>query len=524
YLPNIAEAVVAFLATAALGAVWASCGQDYAVPAAHARLGQLEPVALITADGYQFNGAPQNRAEAATELRNLLATVRIAIVVERIGSGIPGMIPWSDATSGDHSLEPLPVPFDHPLWVVFSSGSTGVPKGIVHSHGGVLLEQLKTVELHLELSGGSTFFWFTTPSWMLWNTLVAGLLVGATIVCYDGSPTYPRVTALWDIVDQYGVTFLGVSPGYLLDCLKNGPHLKDAHSLDTLRCVGVTGSPLPAGVAQWLAGELGPQVRIGSTSGGTDVVTAFVGSTATLPVRAGEISGPCLAVAVDAYDAHGKPLIGQVGELVITAPMPSMPLRFWNDLDGERYRDAYFSTYPGVWRQGDWITITDTGGVVIHGRSDSTLNRHGVRMGSTDIYDAVERLPEIRESLVLGVEDADGGYWMPLFVVLKPGARLDYELRTRVADTIRRNASPRHVPDDIIEAPGVPHTRTGKKLEVPLKRLMQGASPETVVDLGAVDIPELIDWYRHIANERPTGRRGQPSSVWPAPDCASGRP
>ncbi|MFC9768180.1 acetoacetate--CoA ligase [Rhodococcus jostii] len=503
YLPNTAEAVVAFLATAALGATWASCGQDYAVPAAHARLGQLEPAALITADGYRFNGHVRDRADAAAELRSLLPTVRLAIAVDRVGAGVAGMTAWSDATDGEYPLEPLPVPFDHPLWVVFSSGTTGVPKGIVHGHGGVLLEQLKITALHFDLGERDTFFWFTTPSWMMWNSLVGGLLVGATIVCYDGSPAFPAVDALWDMADRFGVTLLGTSPGYLLGCMKDSPSdLRGPRALDVLRGVGVTGAALPASTAEWLVHQLGPRVRIASTSGGTDVVTGFVGSAPTLAVWAGEISGPCLAVAVDAFDPGGHSVTGDVGELVITEPMPSMPIRFWNDPDGDRYREAYYSMYPGVWRQGDWITITDRGSVVIHGRSDSTLNRHGVRMGSADIYDAVEQLPEIQEALVLGVEDSDGGYWMPLFVVLVPGIDLDDELRHRIVDTIRASASPRHVPDDIITAPGVPHTRTGKKLEIPLKRLMQGASPAAVVDPATVDAPELIDWYVQLAAAR----------------------
>lgn len=510
YLPNIAETVVAFLATATLGAIWASCGQDYAVPAAHARLGQLEPVALITADGYRFNGELRSRSDAAFELRAMLPTVRLAIAVSRIGDGVDGMTPWADATGGEYPLEPLPVPFDHPLWVVFSSGTTGVPKGIVHGHGGVLLEQLKTSALHFDLDQDDTFFWFTTPSWMMWNSLIGGLLVGARIVCYDGSPTYPTVDALWDLSEAFGVTALGVSPGYLLGCVKDAPNLRATRSLSALRSIGVTGAALPASTAQWLAEELGSGVRIASTSGGTDVVTGFVGGAPNLAVWAGEISGPCLAVAVDAFDSDGNSVIGEVGELVITEPMPSMPLRFWNDPDGARYREAYYSMYPGVWRQGDWITITDHGSVIIHGRSDSTLNRHGVRMGSADIYEAVEQLPEIQEALVLGVEGADGGYWMPLFVVLSPSIDLDDQLRQRIVETIRTNASPRHVPDEIIAAPGIPHTRTGKKLEVPLKRLMQGASPAAVVDPATVDVPEVLDWYVQIAAARtaPDARHG----------------
>nr|WP_296767105.1 acetoacetate--CoA ligase [Rhodococcus sp. (in: high G+C Gram-positive bacteria)] len=501
YLPNIAEAVVAFLATASLGAIWAACGQDYSVPAAHARLGQLEPAALITADGYRFGGQVRNRADEAAELLALLPSVRLAIGIEHVADGVQGMTTWSDAISAeDTGSNPIPVSFDHPLWVVFSSGTTGVPKGIVHGHGGVLLEQLKSSALHFDLSARETFFWFTTPSWMVWNSLVGGLLVGATIVCYDGSPTFPSTNTLWDMVDQFDVTLFGVSPGYLLECKKHSPNgLRGSRSLATLRSIGVTGAPLPASTAEWLADELGSNVRIASTSGGTDIVTGLVGSAPTLAVWAGEISGPCLGVALEAFSADGHSVRNEVGELVVTQPMPSMPLRFWNDPDGRKYQDAYFSMFPGVWRQGDWITVTDRGSVTMHGRSDSTLNRHGVRMGSADIYEAVEQLPDIHEALVLGVEQADSSYWMPLFVVLAPGCTLDDALRQRIADIIRSNASPRHIPDDIIAAPGVPHTKTGKKLEVPLKRLMQGALPSSVVDPANVDSPELVDWYVDFA-------------------------
>ncbi|MCT7658010.1 acetoacetate--CoA ligase [Mycobacterium deserti] len=504
YLPNIPEAAVAFLAAASIGAIWACCGQDYAVPAALARLGQLEPAALIGADGYRFNGAVQDRASAVTQLAASMPSVRLTIAVNHIGSEVTDAMTWAHATDGDPPMEPLPVAFDHPLWVVFSSGSTGVPKGIVHGHGGVLLEQLKSQGLHFDLGAADTFFWFTTPSWMLWNTVVSGLLVGAQIVCYDGSPVFPHTAALWDIADRLAVTVLGVSPGYLQLCQRQRIALRNGRSLEGLKCVGVTGSTLAADVARWAASEVGPTVRLAAVSGGTDVVTGFVGSAPTLPTRAGEISAPCLGVAVDAYDDSGRPLVGEVGELVVTRPMPSMPVGLWGDSDGSRYRETYFSMFPGVWRQGDWITITDHGGVIMHGRSDSTLNRNGVRMGSADIYDIVEQLPEVREALVLGVEGANGDYWMPLFVVLDAEAHLDDALRGRIAEAIRTYASPRHVPDTVIQAPGIPHTRTGKKLEVPMKRLMQGADPMSALDPGATDNPELIDWYVDFARARLT--------------------
>jgi acetoacetyl-CoA synthetase len=329
----------------------------------------------------------------------------------------------------------------------------------------------------------------------MWNFQVAGLLVGATIVCYDGSPSYPAPDTLWELTARLGVTVLGTSPGYVLGCAKAGAVPRADHDLSALRTVGITGSSLPPSSALWLRDNVGEQVQVASISGGTDVVSAFIGGVPTVPVWPGELSAPYLGVALDAWDESGKPVRGEVGELVITKPLPSMPVAFWNDPDGTRYREAYFEMFPGVWRHGDWITITDHGSIIVHGRSDSTLNRHGIRMGSADIYQSVERLPEIAEALVIGAEQPDGGYWMPLFVVLADGVQLDDALVDKVKQTIRSEVSPRHVPDEIIVAPGIPHTRTGKKLEVPIKKLFQGADPERVVERSAVDDPALLDWY-----------------------------
>ncbi|PQP26952.1 acetoacetate--CoA ligase [Rhodococcus opacus] len=497
YLPNIPEAVVAFLATASLGAVWAACGQDYSAPAALDRLGQLEPKALITADGYRFGGKEHDRLAASADLRGGLPSLALTVVVPRLDpdAAVDGTLTWAEATGRDAALESVAVPFDHPLWVVFSSGTTGLPKGIVHGHGGVLLEHVKSLALQLDIGRDDTLFWYTSPSWMMWNFQTAGLLVGATIVCYDGSPSYPTPDALWSLVSRLGVTVVGTSPGYVLACDKAGVVPVREHDLSALRAVGVTGSTLPAASSLWLSENVGRRVPVVSITGGTDVVSAFVGGARSIPVWPGELSAPCLGVAVDAFDESGQPVRGEVGELVVTAPMPSMPVSFWNDPDGKRYREAYFDVFPGVWRHGDWITITDRGTVLMHGRSDSTLNRNGIRMGSADIYQVVEKLPEVAEALVVGVDLADGGYWMPLFVVLSEGAELDDALRQRIRAAIREQASPRHVPDDIIEAPGIPHTRTGKKLEVPLKRIFQGADAGRTVDRSAVDDPDLLDWF-----------------------------
>ncbi|MEV0359326.1 acetoacetate--CoA ligase [Nocardia sp. NPDC050697] len=507
YLPNIPEAVVAFLATASIGAVWSACGQDYSPKAALDRLGQLEPVVLVAADGYSYGGRTHDKREDLAAVRAGLPTLRGTVVVPRLGLPVDDVTPWAEAVAVTEAQPPVittePVAFDHPLWIVFSSGTTGLPKGIVHGHGGVLLEHLKAVALHADIGPDDTFFWYTSPSWMMWNFQVAGLLTGATIVTYDGSPTHPDPGALWRIAAETGTTVLGTSPGYVLACIKDGLLPRTAFDLSALRTVGITGSSLPPASSEWIGANAGAHVQVSSISGGTDVVSAFAGGTRTVPVWPGELSAPYLGVALDAFDPDGKPVRDEVGELVVTAPMPSMPVRFWNDADGHRYHDAYFDTFPGVWRHGDWITLTGHGSVVVHGRSDSTLNRHGIRMGSADIYQSVERLPEITEALVIGVEQPDGGYWMPLFVTLAPGADLTDELRARIASTIRTEVSPRHVPDEVIVAPGIPHTRTGKKLEVPIKKLFQGAEAGRVVERSAVDDPELLDWY---AGQRPAAR------------------
>ncbi|WP_327232949.1 acetoacetate--CoA ligase [Streptomyces sp. NBC_01317] len=512
YLPHTPHAVVAFLATASLGAVWSVCGQDYAPEAAADRFAQLRPTVLFAADGYLFNGTVHDRRDAALELARHLPTLNAVVLVDHVGPGWSDdrrsfpTLRWDDVVTRTEELVCAPVPFDHPLWVVFSSGTTGLPKGIVHGHGGVLLEHLKTLGLHSDLGPADRLLWYTTTHWMMWNLVVSTLLTGATACTYDGSPApFARPDVLWDLAARHRVTVFGTSPQYLLGMAKFGID-PSVHDLSAIRAVGCTGSTLPASAYPWVGEHVGKRVQLASTSGGTDVVSGFAGSAATTPVWAGELSAPHLGVALAAYSPDGDPVVDQVGELVVTRPMPSMPLYFWNDPDGARYQDAYFSTYPGVWRHGDWITLTSRGSVVVHGRSDSTLNRNGVRLGSADIHDAVERLPEIAESLVIGAEEPDGGYWMPLFVVLAEGAVLDDALRDRLRDAIRTSASPRHVPDEILDVPGVPHTRTGKKLEVPVKRLLQGASAGDVVNPAAVDNPGLIAFYARLGADRARAR------------------
>ncbi|MGW6822081.1 acetoacetate--CoA ligase [Streptomyces sp. NPDC055005] len=503
YLPNIPEAVVAFLATASVGGVWTSCAPDFGARSVLDRFQQVEPVVLFTVDGYRYGGKEHDRRETVAELRAELPSLRAVVHIPLLGTPAPeGTRAWADLTAAD--TEPVfeAVPFDHPLWVLYSSGTTGLPKAIVQSQGGILLEHLKQIGLHCELGPEDRFFWYTSTGWMMWNFLVSGLLTGTTVVLYDGSPGFPDTGAQWRIAERTRATLYGTSAAYVMACRKAEVHPSRDFDLSSVKAVATTGSPLPPDGFRWLHDEVAEDLWIVSVSGGTDVCSCFAGGVATLPVYIGELQAPGLGTDLQAWDPSGKPVIGEVGELVVTNPMPSMPIHFWNDPDGSRYRESYFEMFPGVWRHGDWITLTDRGSVIIHGRSDSTLNRQGVRMGSADIYEAVERLPEIKESLVIGLEEPNGGYWMPLFVHLAPGATLDDDLRDRIKATIRAELSPRHVPDEIIEVPAVPHTLTGKRIEVPVKRLLQGAPLAKAVNLGSVDRPELLDFYAELARTR----------------------
>ena len=499
YLPDIAEAAVAFLATAAVGAVWSACGQDYAPEGAAARLGQLDPKVLFSCAGYRYNGRWVDKRADTAELLDVLP-------------GDPHLI-LLDSESYQHLIagpsEPVvtPVPFDHPLWVLFTSGTTGRPKGIAHGHGGVVLEHLKAAVLHADLGGDDVFFWQTALSWMMWNFRLAGLLCGATVVGYGGHPMYPDADRLWQLLDTEKVTFFGTSPGHLLASRKAGLHPGAQHDLSRLRALGSTGSPLPADLFEWVKAEVGTDVEVSSISGGTDVVTAFAGGTTGVAARPGELATRYLGVDLHSWSPNREPLTGQVGEMVITTAMPSMPVSFWSDPDGSRYRAAYFDhewadgPAPGVWRHGDWVTLTEHGSLIIHGRSDATLNRNGIRMGSADIYEVVEGLDAVSEAFVLGIDGPDGAYWMPLFVTLADGHQLDDALIDQIRSRIRTRLSPRHVPDDVIAAPGIPHTRTGKKLEVPVTAVMAGHT-EVSLDPRAIDRPELIDWYREQGRQR----------------------
>ena len=509
FMPNIPETVVALLAAASVGAVWSCCAPDFGVGAAVDRLGQVEPTVLLVADGYQYGGRTQDRRRTAADLAAALPSVQHVIWVpyafpdDELPDGLAARR-WDAVVAQPVAPTFEQVPADHPLWILYTSGTTGLPKGIVQGHGGILVEHLKWMGLYFDLRPGDRFFFSTSTAWMVWNALVSGLLAGATLVLYDGSPAFPDPAALWRVAAETESRLMGTGAGYLTATRKAGISPGRELDLSRLETLVVTGSPVPPDDWQWVYDEVSASVRLDSASGGTEVCTPFVGGAEILPVHAGEIAARLAGVKAECWDDDGKPTTGE-GELVITEPMPSMPLYFWDDPDGSRYRESYFETWPGVWRHGDRVTINERGGMTISGRSDATLNRHGVRMGSADIYEIVERMPEVRESLVVGVERPDGSYYMPLFVVPADGVDVDDALRHRIAAEIREHASPRHVPDEIVVAPGVPHTMTGKRLEVPVKRLLQGVAETRAANADSVDSPEVLGWYVEFA-ERLRGR------------------
>jgi acetoacetyl-CoA synthetase len=504
YLPNIPETVVAFLATASLGAIWSSCAPEFGTGSVIDRFKQIEPKVLLAVDGYQYNGKPVDRSREVAEIRAALPGLKHTVLVPYLRAepreiaGGP-VVAWSSLLDREAELHPEQLPFDHPLWVLYSSGTTGLPKAIVHGHGGVLLEALKAFTLHKDLKPGDRFFWFTTTGWVMWNAVVGGLLGGATIILYDGSPAYPSLDALWDLAAESRMTDLGLSPGLLTACMKAGIEPRRTHDLSALRSIGVTGSPLPPEGFDYVYEKVKPDVWLASISGGTDVASAFVGGCPLLPVRRGEMQCRLLGTRVEAWDEAGRPLEDEVGELVVTEPIPSMPLFFWNDPGDERYHASYYDTYPGVWRHGDWIRITPSGGAVIYGRSDSTLNRMGVRMGSGDIYSVVDEMPEIADCLVVGVELPGGDYFMPLFVALAEGERLEGGLEERIRTALRTRLSPRHVPDRILAVPALPRTLNGKRLEVPVKRILSGVDPARAVNPGSITNAHMIPYFVELA-------------------------
>ncbi|PRW62114.1 acetoacetate--CoA ligase [Actinopolyspora mortivallis] len=504
--PNSPETLVAFLATASLGAVWSSCSPDFGVRAVADRFVQIEPTVLIATNGYTYGGRVFDVTDTVDQLRQRLPGLAATVLVDYVtGPSAPeGTVDWEDmlARHAEAELSFERVPFEHPLWVLYSSGTTGLPKGIVHGHGGMVLEHLKAVGLHCDLGPGDVFFWFTTTGWMMWNFLVGGLLSGATVVLFDGNPVYPSADALWELVARHRVGYFGTSAPFIQTCRKRGLRPGRDHDLSALRTIGSTGAPLTEDGFRWIAEEVGEDVQIASVSGGTDLCTAFVGSSPDVPVWLGEISCPMLGAAVASYDERGEELHEQVGELVLTKPMPCMPVYFWNDPDGSRLREAYFDTYPGVWRHGDWVRITERGSLVIYGRSDSTLNRGGIRMGTAEFYRVVEGFDEVLDSLVVdtsGAGETDGE--LLCFLVLAEGTELA-ELEPLLKERLRAELSPRHVPNRFVRVEEVPHTLNGKKLEVPVKKILAGADPERAVSRDALRNPDSLDPFIRMSGEK----------------------
>jgi acetoacetyl-CoA synthetase len=510
YLPNVAEAAVAFLAVASIGAIWSSASPDFGAGSLIDRFAQIEPKVLIAVDGYRYGGKDFDRTPVVAQLQEAMPSVEHTVL-------LPYLDPEADATSGAAALANVVrwddllvegegaeltferVPFDHPLWVLYSSGTTGLPKAIVQGQGGILLEQLKKMHLHVDAKPGDRLFWFTTTGWMMWNFIVSGLLTEAAIVLYDGNPGFPDMGALWDLAEKARINMFGTSAAYISACMKAGEEPGAGRDLSALRSVGSTGSPLAPEGFDWIYEHVGEDTWLFSASGGTDLCTAFVGGVPTLPVYRGELQARALGAKVESWDPEGHPHLNEVGELVITEPMPSMPLYLWNDPDGERYRESYFEMYPGIWRHGDWIEITERGTAIIHGRSDSTINRGGIRIGTAEIYRAVLDSDQVVDALVVDLpRDGTDGV-IELFVVLREGAELDDDLRKTLARAIRERCSPRHVPDEVRAIAAVPRTLSGKVVEVPTKRILMGADPTKVVSRDSLANPEALDYFVELS-------------------------
>ena len=506
YLPNVLESVVALQACATIGAVWSSCSPDFGVRSVVDRFAQIEPRVLLTVDGYRYGGRDYDRLDVVRRLQESMPTLERTVVLGYLDPE-PSLDRLRDATAWEAFLaegpdEPLAfaqMAFDDPLWVLYSSGTTGLPKAIVHGHGGILLELLKMLHLHVDLHEDDRLFWFTTTGWMMWNFLVGGLLTEASVVLYDGNPGFPDLGRLWNLAEEAGVTCFGTSASYIASCMKDGIDPRAGRSLSRVRAVGSTGSPLSPEGFDWVYDRLGPDVWLFSTSGGTDLCTAFVGGVPTLPVYRGELQARALGAKVEAWSPEGVPIVGEVGELVITEPMPSMPLRLWGDDDGSRFRASYFEMFPGVWRHGDWIEITERGTAIITGRSDATVNRGGIRMGTAEIYRAALALDEVVDALVVDLPREGTQGFMPLFVVLRDGVELDDELAARIRARIRQDCSPRHVPDEVRAVQAIPRTLSGKVLEVPVKRILSGEPAERAVSRDALANPDALRPFEELA-------------------------
>jgi acetoacetyl-CoA synthetase len=502
YMPNIPEAMAAFLACASLGATWSSCSPDFGTRSVVDRFSQIEPKVLLAVDGYRYGGKDFDRRDVVAELRAEIPSLEHVVLLDYLGSGgLEGATPWRALIKQQEPLVFAQLPFDHPLWVLYSSGTTGLPKPIVHGQGGVLLEHLKHLHLHVDAQAGDRVFWFTTTGWMMWNFLAGVLLTPASIVLYDGNPATPSLDALWDLAADSATTVFGTSASFLATCMKDGVQPEVGRDLSALNAVGSTGSPLAPEGFEWVYEHLGTDTWLFSTSGGTDVVSAFVGGVPTLPVHLGELQARALGAKVESWDAEGVAHVGEVGELVITEPMPSMPIFLWGDEDGSRLHDSYFDTYPGVWRHGDWIEITDRGTAIIYGRSDSTINRGGIRMGTSEIYRAVLADDAVVDALVVDVPKAGTEGWMPLFVVLRDGEELTDELVARIRKRIREDCSPRHVPNEIRKIAEVPRTLSGKVLEVPVKRILMGQPADQAASRDSLANPAALDVFVALAED-----------------------
>jgi len=500
YLPNIPEALAAGLAAMSLGAIWSACSPDFGVRSVVDRFAQIEPDVLLAVDGYRYGGRDHPRLAEVAALQAALPSLRRTVVLRHLDpaadlSGLRDTVRWEEFEERGAGLAFEPVPSDHPLWVVYSSGTTGLPKPIVHSHGGMLVDQLKFAHFHFDAKAGDRLFWFTTTGWVMWNVMLGMLLSPASIIIYDGNPGHPDLGVLWDLAERTGMTLFGTSAAFIVACMKAGLHPRAGRDLAALRSVGSTGSALSADGFEWIYRELGPDIWLSSSSGGTDVAGPFLCGVPWLPVYPAELQARVLGVAVESWSPQGRPLIGETGELVITKPTPAMPICFWGDADGSRYREAYFEMFPGVWRHGDWLELTPRGGGILYGRSGATINRGGVRMGSAEIYRAVLTLPEVVDALVCDLPGEDGVDVMPLFVVLAEGATLDGELVDRIRRTIRTGVSPRHLPDRVFAVPELPRTLTGKTLEIPVKRLLQGADIDRVASRDSLANPAALEWF-----------------------------
>ena len=506
YLPNIPETLVAFIATASLGAIWAACAPEFGARSVIDRFAQIEPKVLLAIGGYGFRDRYVSRRPEVEAIRARLPTVEHVVGVPYGDAAVPDAISWDDLLADSAPLQFTPVAFDHPLYVLFSSGTTGLPKAIVHGHGGQLVEHFKNQGLGWDLKPGERLQWFSTTAWMMWNALVSALLLRSSIVMLDGDPNWPDLAEQWRLAERNRSTVMGISPPYLMACRKAGLDLRREFDLSSIRVLCTAGSPLPAEGYRWVYEQLGPDVLLINGSGGTDVCTGLVSGCFATPVYEGEISYACLGVDAKAFDADGNQVVGELGELVVTAPMPSMPVALWGDEDGERYRSSYFDRYPGVWRQGDWIKFTERGSCVLTGRSDATLNRGGVRLGTGEFYAVVEEFPEFTDALVVHLEDDGGGLGeLLLFVVPASGAVVDDELLGRVTAALRRELSPRHVPDAILPVRGIPRTLTGKKLEAPVKRILRGEPAERVASRDSLADPTALDAFVDLAAERAAG-------------------